>query len=99
MPNHVPIMADSLLSSIATFHTTKIIITDPSKYFFIGSIPKSMYAYVSPESKIILEYKKLPSSGPRELNPEMMRSIEEEDKPAKRGKSKKRQREKKELKY
>ena len=27
---HVPIMADSLLSFIATFHTTKIIVTDPS---------------------------------------------------------------------
>ncbi|XP_023737738.1 uncharacterized protein LOC111885730 [Lactuca sativa] len=41
---HVPIMADSLLLSIATFHTTKIIVTDPSKFFFIGSIPEAMYA-------------------------------------------------------
>lgn len=49
----VPIMADSLLSSIATFHTTKIIVTDPSKYQFIGSIPESMYACVSLESHII----------------------------------------------
>ena len=83
---HAPITIDSLLSSIATFHTTKIIVTDPSKYLFIGSIPELMYACVSTESKIIQEYKKLPSSGPRELNSEMMRSIEEADKPAKRGK-------------
>ncbi|KAL7592742.1 hypothetical protein Lser_V15G34731 [Lactuca serriola] len=83
---HVPIMADSLLSSIATFQTTKIIILDPSKYFFIGSIPEVMYACVSEASIVIQEYKKLPSSGPKELTPAMIRSIEEADKPAKRGK-------------
>lgn len=83
---HVPIMADSLLSSIATFHTTKIIVTDPSKFFFIGPIPEAMYSCVSEASNVIQEYKKLPSSGPRELKPAMIRSIEEADKPAKRGK-------------
>ena len=45
-----------------------------------------MYAYVSEASNVIQEYKKLPSSGPRELTPAMIRSIEEADKPAKRGK-------------
>lgn len=83
---HIPIMADSLLSSIANFHTTKIIVTDPSKFPFNGSIPESMYACVSRESKVIQEYKKLPSSGPRELTPEMIRSIEDGDRLAKRGK-------------
>ncbi|XP_023731482.1 uncharacterized protein LOC111879245 [Lactuca sativa] len=83
---HVPIIADSLLTSIATFHTTKIIVTDPSKYSFIGSIPAAMYACVSDTSNVIQEYKKLPSSGPRELTPAMIRSIEEADKLAKRGK-------------
>ena len=83
---HVPIMADSLLSSIATFHTTKILITDLSKYLFVGSIPASMYACVSDQSAIIQEYKKLPSSGRRELTPAMVHSIEEADKPSKRGK-------------
>ncbi|XP_023747864.1 gibberellin-regulated protein 14-like [Lactuca sativa] len=79
-------MADSLLSSIATFHTTKIIITDPSKFFFIGSIPEAMYACVSEASNVIQEYNKLPFSAPKELTPAMIRSIEEADKPAKRGK-------------
>nr|KAJ0193115.1 hypothetical protein LSAT_V11C800452990 [Lactuca sativa] len=83
---HIPIIADSLLSSITTFHTTKIIITDPTKYSFIGPIPEAMYACVSEESNVIQGYKKLPSSGPRELTPAMIRSIEEADKPAKRGK-------------
>ncbi|KAL7598863.1 hypothetical protein Lser_V15G21253 [Lactuca serriola] len=72
---HVPIMADSLLSSIAMFHTTKILVTDPSKYLFVGSIPASMYACVSDQSAIIQEYKKLPSSGLRELTPTMIRQV------------------------
>ncbi|CAI9268786.1 unnamed protein product [Lactuca saligna] len=45
-----------------------------------------MYAYVSDASNGIQEYKKLPSSGPKELTPNMIRSIEEADKPTKRGK-------------
>nr|KAJ0213192.1 hypothetical protein LSAT_V11C400185240 [Lactuca sativa] len=83
---HVLIMADSLLSSIATFHTTNIIVTHPSKFHFVGSIPEAMYACVSPASKIIQEYKKLPSSGTRKQSPEMIKSLEEADKPAKRSK-------------
>ena len=79
-------MADSLLSSITTFHTTKIIVTDPSKFFFIGSIPEAMYACVSEESNVIQGYKKLPSLGPRELTPARIHSIEEADKPSKWGK-------------
>lgn len=86
---HVPIMVDSLLSSIATFHTTNIIVIDPSKVLFIGSIPTSMYACVSEASPVIQEYKKLPSSGPRELTPTIVCSIEEADKPTKRGKQEK----------
>ncbi|KAL7596833.1 hypothetical protein Lser_V15G29618 [Lactuca serriola] len=83
---HVPIMADSLLSSIATFHTTKPIVTDPTKYSFIGSIPDTMLACVSTASNVLQQYRKIPSSGPREITPAMVRSIEEDDKPAKRGK-------------
>ncbi|XP_052625879.1 uncharacterized protein LOC128132917 [Lactuca sativa] len=81
---HVPIMADSILSSIATFHTTKISVTDPTKYSFIGSIPEAMLARISTLSNVLQQYMKLPSSGPRELTPAMVRSIEEADKPAKR---------------
>nr|KAJ0187991.1 hypothetical protein LSAT_V11C900455360 [Lactuca sativa] len=82
----VPIMADSLLSSIATFHTTKIIVTDPTKYSFIGSIPKAMLGRISASSNVLQQYRKHPSSGPRELTPAIVCSIEEVDKPAKRGK-------------
>ncbi|XP_052622678.1 uncharacterized protein LOC128127967 [Lactuca sativa] len=84
--NRVPIMADSLLSSIATFHTTKIIVTDPTKFTYIGSIPETMLGCISASSKLLQQYRKRKSVGPRDLIPSMLRSIEEGDKPAKRGK-------------
>ena len=38
----IPVMADDLKSSVATFHTVKIIVTYPTKFIYIGSIPESM---------------------------------------------------------
>ncbi|KAL7584446.1 hypothetical protein Lser_V15G43419 [Lactuca serriola] len=83
---HVPIVAGSPLSSIGTFHTTKIIVSDASKFQFIGSIPESMYGDVPADSRIIQTYKEFRRSGPRELTPEMIKSIHETDKSAPRGK-------------
>ncbi|CAI9276883.1 unnamed protein product [Lactuca saligna] len=45
-----------------------------------------MLAPISASSNVIQQYRKHPSSGPRELTPTMVRSIDEADKPAKRGK-------------
>nr|KAJ0199947.1 hypothetical protein LSAT_V11C600320930 [Lactuca sativa] len=83
---HVPIMVDYLLSSIANFHTTKIIVIDPTRYSFLGSIHNTKLACVSTTSTVLQKYRKLPSSVPRELTKSMVHSIEEADKPAKRGK-------------
>ena len=83
---NVPVMADSLMATIATFHTSKIFVSDPTKFSFVGSIPESMYDCVSAESKVMAEYKKLPPTGPRALTPEMQKSLELADKPAKWGK-------------
>ena len=77
---------DSLKSSISTFHTTKIIISDNSKFTFVGSITETMFRSVPAASKILEEYKKLPSSGARTITPEMHTEIEEADKVKKRGK-------------
>ena len=44
---NIPVMADLLKSSIATFHTMKIIVTDNSKFTCVGSIPESMCRCVS----------------------------------------------------
>ncbi|CAI9298485.1 unnamed protein product [Lactuca saligna] len=46
-----------------------------------------MVACVSTTSTVLQQYRKLPSSGPRELTQSMVRSIEEADKPIKQGKS------------
>ncbi|CAI9261480.1 unnamed protein product [Lactuca saligna] len=45
-----------------------------------------MLAPISALSNVLQQYKKHPSSGPRELTPAMVRSIDEAGKPAKRGK-------------
>ncbi|KAL7586079.1 hypothetical protein Lser_V15G41333 [Lactuca serriola] len=82
----VPIVAGSPMSSIGTFHTTKIIVSDASKFQFIGSIPETMYGDVPADSRIIRTYKEFRRSGPRELTPEMLKSIHEADKPVARGK-------------
>ena len=68
---YIPVMEDSLMSSIARFRTTKIIVADNSKFSFMGSIPESMYRCVFGARKIIGEYKKLQGSGPRVITPEM----------------------------
>ncbi|KAL7595143.1 hypothetical protein Lser_V15G31155 [Lactuca serriola] len=83
---HVPIVANSPLSSIGTFHTTKIIVSDSSKFQFIGSISESMYGDVPSDSRIIRTYKEFRRSGPRELTPDMIQSIHDADQPAPRGK-------------
>lgn len=73
------------MASIATFHTTKIIIPDNSKFSFIGSIPESMYWCVSSESKIMKSYKAQQVSGPRFITPEMQKTLDEADAQKKRG--------------
>ncbi|KAL7590731.1 hypothetical protein Lser_V15G37323 [Lactuca serriola] len=74
------------MSSIGTIHTTKIIVSDASKFPFNGSIPETMYADVPAYSRIIRTYKEFKKSGPRDLTPEMLKSIHDADKPAPRGK-------------
>ncbi|KAL7619307.1 hypothetical protein Lser_V15G04057 [Lactuca serriola] len=84
--HNIPIVAGSPMSSIGTFHTTKIIVSDASKFPFNGLIPESMYGDVPADSRIIKTYKEFRRSGPRELTPEMLKSIHDADKPAPRGK-------------
>ena len=83
---HVPIVVDSPLSLIGSFHTKKIIVSDSSKFQFVGSIPESMYGCVPSNSRIIKTYKEFRRSGPKELTPDMIQSIHDADRPAPRGK-------------
>ncbi|KAL7604926.1 hypothetical protein Lser_V15G18168 [Lactuca serriola] len=82
----VPTADGAPMSSVGTFHTKKIIVSDASKFSFIGSIPESMYGSVPSDSSMIKAIKELGPSGPRELTPDMLRSIHDADKPVARGK-------------
>ena len=83
---NVPVMVDALKSLIATFHTTKIIVTDPTKFTFIVSIPESLYMCVTAENKVMDEYRNLPPTGPRQITPKMKTVLDVVHKPAKHGK-------------
>ena len=63
----VPTAAGASMSSIGTFHTTKIIVSDASKFSFIGSIPETLYGDVPSDSRIIRTIREFKQSGPREL--------------------------------
>ncbi|KAL7587958.1 hypothetical protein Lser_V15G37624 [Lactuca serriola] len=78
-------MQDSLLSSVSSFHTKKITVTDPNRFSHHGSILETMYRSVSQESRLMSEYKLLPPKTPRTLAPEMQAPLDEVEKPAKRG--------------
>ncbi|KAL7586246.1 hypothetical protein Lser_V15G38226 [Lactuca serriola] len=82
----VPTADGASMSSIGTFHTKKIIVSDASKFSFIGSIPETMYGGVPSDSRLIRTIKEFRPTGPRELTPDMLRSIHDADKPTNRGK-------------
>lgn len=67
----IPVMKDAMMASISTFHTTRIIVTDTSKYSFVGSIPKAMFRDVLVSSKMLEGYRKIPATGFRPLTSEM----------------------------
>ncbi|XP_052627738.1 uncharacterized protein LOC128134252 [Lactuca sativa] len=82
----IPVMKDALLASIASFHTKKIIISDPRKFHHYGLIPESMYRCVSAQSNVMADYRKLSPVGPRVLSEEQQAALDALDQPANRGK-------------
>ncbi|XP_023749557.1 uncharacterized protein PB18E9.04c-like [Lactuca sativa] len=79
-------MKDALVTSIASFHTKKIIISDPIKFDYYGSIPESMYRCVSAKSTVMADYIKLTLTEPRVLTSEQKVALESVDKPSNRRK-------------
>ena len=79
-------MQDALLASIATFHTKKIILSDPLKFPHYGMIPETMYRGVTEKSNVLADYRKLPPIGPRVLSPEQQAALDALEKPTNRGK-------------
>nr|KAJ0198500.1 hypothetical protein LSAT_V11C700377890 [Lactuca sativa] len=75
--------------TIATLHTTGIIMANRSKFSFIGSIPKAMFRDVPPSSRILEGYCSLTPSGPCPLTGEFQAILDEADKTKKGGKGSK----------
>ncbi|XP_023731205.1 pollen-specific leucine-rich repeat extensin-like protein 1 [Lactuca sativa] len=79
-------MKDTLIASIATSHTKKIIISDPTKFRHYGSIPETMYRSVTAHSKVMADYRNLNPIEPRVLTTEQQAALDALDKPSNRGK-------------
>lgn len=76
------------MEAIPIFHTSNFIVSDPTKFSFIGSLPEAMLNYVPTDNELINEYQKKHVSGPFPLTHEMQKALEEVNKPKKGGKRK-----------
>lgn len=59
------------MSNISTLHTTGIIVSNTSKFAFVGSIPEATLRDVPSTSKVLEEYRTIPASGIHPLTPKM----------------------------
>ena len=71
----------SIIATIPILYTNNFIVSDPTKFGFIGSLPEAMLNYVPTKNELINEYRKKPTSGRRPLTPEMQKALEEANKP------------------
>ncbi|CAH1413867.1 unnamed protein product [Lactuca virosa] len=60
-------MKDSLIAEILMLQTTTFVMSDPRNFEFVGSIPKVLMKRVLLDNAIIRAYRKLPSSGVRQI--------------------------------
>ena len=77
-----------MIEAIPAFHTSNVILSNSSRFAFIGSIPESMLHNVPADNEVIKAYRKKPASGPRRLTAEMQKALEEAENPKKGGKRK-----------
>ncbi|CAI9302917.1 unnamed protein product [Lactuca saligna] len=74
------------MAAIRIFHTTNIILTDKSKFTFIGSISESLLRDVPATSEVLRTYHSLPVSGFCPMTDDVRNVLDEADKPKKGGK-------------
>lgn len=79
---------DSVFAAIPIFHTSKFIVSDPTKFDFLVSVPEAMLLNVLTDNLLIKEYRKKPTSGPLPIPEDLRRALEERNKPKKGGKRK-----------
>lgn len=74
--------------AILILHTSNFIVSDPTKFSFIWSIPEVMLTRVPQANVVITEYWKLPPPSSRSMTNEIWTALEEANKPKKGGKRK-----------
>lgn len=64
---NIPVTDYSIIAAILVFHTSNIILSDSSRFTFIGSIPEAMLRNISVDSEVINAYRRQRASGARPL--------------------------------
>ncbi|CAI9259744.1 unnamed protein product [Lactuca saligna] len=76
--NHqIQVQYISVIAAIPIFHTSNFIVSDPTKFDFIGSIPEAMLLKVPTNNVLISEYRKKPASDSRPMPEDLRRALEE----------------------
>lgn len=70
-------MEDSEIDAILILQTSTFIMSDPSKFNFVGSILEAMLVKVPSDNAIVNAYCKQPTSGVHPMTEELRKAIEE----------------------
>lgn len=70
-------MDDSVMAEIPILHTSNIIVSDPTKFSFIGSFPEAMLLNVPANNLIVNEYLKKAASSVHPMPEDLRKAIEE----------------------
>ena len=69
--HNILVIEGSVIATIPIFHTSNVIVSDSSRFTFIGSIAESMLRNVPADSEVIKEYRRQPASSPHRLTAKM----------------------------
>lgn len=79
---------ESILAEIPIVHTSNIKVSDLTKLNFIGSIPEAMLLNVPIHNLVVNEYQKKPASGVHPMPEDLLKAINEANKPKRGAKAK-----------
>ncbi|CAI9264261.1 unnamed protein product [Lactuca saligna] len=64
---NITVIEECIIATIPIFHILNFIMSDPTKFNFIGSLPEAMLNCVPIDNELINKYQKKPASGPHPL--------------------------------
>lgn len=77
-----------MLDAIPILHTSNFIVSDPTKFRFVGSIPTAMLSNVPADNIVVNKYQKKHVFGIRPVPEDLRKELEVVNKPKKEGKRK-----------